>query len=335
MAGPDPSDHFDGRRFFNPGVDTDRSLGQVLRWLLGRRRSAWPACRDDPVDPARLAELGADGGIALTYIGQATFLIQMDGLNILTDPMFSDRASPVGWAGPRRVRPPAVPLDRLPPIHLVLLSHNHYDHLDLPSLKVIARRWAPPIVTGLGNAAYLRAHGVGGAVDCDWWQTFSLAGGVRVTFVPAQHWSKRVTLARRSTLWGGHLVEGLAGRVYFAGDTGYPAQFGEIRRRLGSPDLALLPIGAYEPRWFMGPQHMNPEDAVRAHGDLGARLSVAMHFATFPLTDEGIDAPAADLALAMARFGLPDGCFHLPAFGRPLIWRSERPDHLEPFRPAP
>lgn len=325
----EPSDHFDGRRFFNPGVDTDRSLGQVARWLAGRRRPAWPTQSDLCQEPVRLAGLERREGIVLTYIGQATFLIQMDGVNILTDPIFSDRASPVSWAGPRRVRPPAVPLEALPPIHLVLLSHNHYDHMDLPSLKAIEARWAPPIVTGLGNAAYLAARGLSAAIDRDWWQDWTGPGGLKITFVPAQHWSKRLSVARRAALWGGHVVEGPSGRVYFAGDTGYPAQFADIGRRLGPPDLALLPIGAYEPRWFMGPQHMNPEEAVRAHRDLGARFSIAMHFATFPLADEAIGAPAEDLAAAKHLHGIAPARFPLPDFGRPLIWRTGLPDRLD------
>lgn len=311
------SDHFDGKRFFNPNIDTDRSLGDLWRWRRSRRPTAWPVVVTSVEHPPA-APVVHDGGIVSTYIGQATFLIQCAGFNILTDPVFSVRASPLGWLGPKRVRDPAISMDRLPPIHLVLLSHNHYDHMDLPTLRDLHTRWAPKIVTGLGNDAYLAVRGVGGAVALDWWQDCEPLPGMRVTFVPAQHWSSRGLFDKRATLWGGHVLQSGEGRLYFAGDTGYPAHFSEIRQRLGEPDVALLPIGAYEPRWFMGPQHMNPDDAVRAHLDLGAHLSIAMHFATFPLTDEGIDEPVRDLDQARLHHGVAPERFIVPEFGRPV-----------------
>lgn len=313
------SDHFDGKRFFNPAVDTDRSLGELLRWRMSRQPGHWP----DHVTSggARPVAVAGAGEIVATYIGQATFLVQAGGLNVLTDPIFSLRASPVAWLGPKRVRPPAIDFDALPPIHLVLVSHNHYDHMDLPSLRRLHRHWAPTIVTGLGNGRYLTAKGIGGVVELDWWQSHAVRPGVSVTYVPAQHWSKRGFFDRRTMLWGGHIINFPVGRVYFAGDTGYPAQFAEISRRLGPPDIALLPIGAYEPRWFMGPQHMNPDDAVRAHNDLRAGLSIAMHFGTFPLADEAMDAPILALGEARARHGVPAEDFVVPVFGQPLSWR--------------
>lgn len=313
------SDHFDGKRFFNPNIDTDRGLGDLWRWRRSRQPRPWPvaaaAAGHPPVAPAI-----QDGTIVSTYIGQATFLIQCAGVNILTDPIFSLRASPLSWLGPKRVRDPAISLEKLPPIHLVLLSHNHYDHMDLPTLRSLHARWAPKIVTGLGNGAYLETKGISGAIELDWWQNCEPLAGIRVNFVPAQHWSSRGLFDKRATLWGGHVLESKAGRVYFAGDTGYPAQFSEIRQRLGEPHIALLPIGAYEPRWFMGPQHMNPDDAVRAHLDLGAHLSVAMHFATFPLTDEGMDEPVHNLGKAISDHGVAPERFIVPEFGKPVIW---------------
>ncbi|MDR3438250.1 MBL fold metallo-hydrolase [Telmatospirillum sp.] len=311
------SDHFDGKRFFNPHVSTDRSVADLLRWRRSRRPVPWPRYWQDEAPFTPVPVSGND--IAATYIGQATFLLQFSGLNVLTDPMFSLRASPVAWLGPKRVRDPAIALVDLPPIHLVLLSHNHYDHMDLPSLRSLCDRWRPLVVTGLGNGAYLAGKGLAGAIELDWWQSCNPRPDVRVTFVPAQHWSKRGLFDRRTMLWGGHMLETPAGRVYFAGDTGYPAHFHDIRRRLGEPDLALLPIGAYEPRWFMGPQHMNPDEAVQAHRDLGAHLSLAMHFATFPLADEAIDAPVLALAKARDRHGVPADRFQVPAFGTPVV----------------
>ncbi len=315
-----PSDHCDGRRFFNPDGQADHGLGDLLRWQLSRRPQPWSRVAAVAA-PAPAPAAGVDDGMTVTYLGQASFLIQCPGLNLLTDPIFSRRASPLSWLGPERVRPPALTLDQLPPIQAVLLSHNHYDHMDLLSLRQLRRRWAPVIVTGLGNGAALAARGIPDAIELDWWQSWALGGGATVHFVPARHWSKRGLFDRRATLWGGHVLETAAGRLFFAGDTGYGGHFAAIRQRLGPPDLALLPIGAYAPRWFMAAQHMDPEDAVRAHLDLGAGLSVAMHFATFPLTDEGIDEPARRLEEERRRFGVAAEGFRVPAFGQPVSWR--------------
>ena len=315
------SDHCDGVRFFNPRVDTDKSAADLHRWRATRAPARWPAWVENEAFPPPAAT--GPGEIVATHVGQATFLLQFDGWNVLTDPIFSARASPVRWAGPRRVRAPGLAFADLPRIDLVLLSHNHYDHMDLPSLRRIRRRWRAPIVTGLGNGRYLRRHWVGGAIELDWWGAIEPGPGVRVTYVPAQHWSKRGFFDRRRMLWGGHVIEASGMRVYFAGDTGYPGHFGEIRERLGPIDLALLPIGAYEPRWFMGAQHMNPDDAVRAHLDLAARHSLAMHFATFHLTDEAIDAPLQALDTARGAHGVAAQDFRVPRFGERL--RFTRP----------
>ena len=315
------SDHCDGVRFFNPRVDTDKSAADLHRWRATRAPARWPAWVENEAFPPPAAT--GPGEIVATHVGQATFLLQFDGWNVLTDPIFSARASPVRWAGPRRVRAPGLAFADLPRIDLVLLSHNHYDHMDLPSLRRIRRRWRAPIVTGLGNGRYLRRHWVGGAIELDWWGAIEPGPGVRVTYVPAQHWSKRGFFDRRRMLWGGFVAETPAGRLYFAGDTGYPAQFGEIARRLGAPDIALLPIGSYEPRWFMAGQHMNPDEAVRAHLDLGAGLSIAMHFATFHLTDEAIDAPVAALQTALAEHRVAPARFRVPEFGETLLWTRQ------------
>jgi L-ascorbate metabolism protein UlaG (beta-lactamase superfamily) len=316
------SDHCDGRRFFNPHVDTDKSPADLHRWRATRQPAPWPSRVENETLPPP-PDAAAPGEIVATHIGQATFLLQLDGANVLTDPIFSRRASPVRWAGPTRVRDPGVAFADLPRIDLVLLSHNHYDHMDLPSLRRIRRRWRAPIVTGLGNGRYLRWHGIGGAIELDWWGAAEPRPGMRVTYVPAQHWSKRGLFDGRRMLWGGHVIEAQGARVYFAGDTGYPGHFREIRERLGRPDIALLPIGAYEPRWFMGPQHMNPDDAVRAHLDLDARRSLAMHFATFHLTDEAIDAPVQALDVALRAHGVSPQAFRVPRFGEPLRFAIE------------
>jgi L-ascorbate metabolism protein UlaG (beta-lactamase superfamily) len=311
------SDHCDGARFFNPGVAMDKTLSDVLRWRFTRKAVPWPR-RVADAEPPPLAEL-RPGEVAASYIGHATLLLRFPAFSVLTDPMFSERASPVGWIGPKRVRAPAIALDDLPRIDAVLLSHNHYDHMDLPSLRRIAKRWNPPIVTGIGNGAYLAAKGLAHVIELDWWERCEPLPGLSIAYVPAQHWSRRRPWDTNRMLWGGHVVEAGGARLYFAGDTGYPGHFPEITRRLGAPDVALLPIGAYEPRWFMAPQHMNPEEAVRAHLDLGARLSIAIHFATFNLTDEGSDAPAAALAVALREHGIAEHAFRLPGFGETII----------------
>jgi L-ascorbate metabolism protein UlaG (beta-lactamase superfamily) len=315
------SDHFDGKRFFTPGVAMDKRLGDFLRWRFTRERSPWPQWikDDDPPLPPPLGDVG------VTYIGHATLLLRFAGVAVLTDPMFSDRASPSRWLGPKRVRAPAIALDDLPKIDAVVLSHNHYDHMDLPSLRRLRERWNPPIVTGLGNGAYLATKGLRNVIELDWWERAEPAPGLGITYVPAQHWSRRRFWDTNRMLWGGHVVECGRARVYFAGDTGYPAQFAEIARRVGPPDIALLPIGAYEPRWFMAPQHMNPAEAVRAHLDLNARLSIAMHFGTFALTDEAIDAPMIALAAALKENGVVASSFRVPAFGETITATGQSP----------
>jgi L-ascorbate metabolism protein UlaG (beta-lactamase superfamily) len=317
------SDHFDGKKFFNPAIDTDKTLKDIVRMLRGGPAPApsWPRQVDNRSFPPPPASVSA-GEIAVTYIGQATVLLQLPSVNVLTDPNFSERASPFHWLGPRRVRNPGVAFDDLPPIHFVLLSHNHYDHMDLPTLRRLRERWNPLIVTGLGNGAYLARKGIRGSIELDWWQACEPGAGLRITYVPAQHWSSRSLFDRRRMLWGGHVVESASGRAYFAGDTGYPGHFGEIRKRFGPPDIALFPIGAYEPRWFMAAQHMNPDEAVRAHQELEARLSIAIHFGTFRMSEEAIDAPVAELQAALEARGVSPEAFRLPEFGETFYWRG-------------
>ena len=312
-----PSDHFDGKRFSNPGGARLRGFGDFLRWRLAREKPAWPEwiVDDDPPAPDVLAP----GEVAATYIGHATVLLRFAGFAVLTDPMFSLRASPFAAYGPKRVRAPAIALADLPKLDAVCLSHNHYDHMDLPSLRALQLRGNPPIVTGIGNGAYLAARGVTNVIELDWWESVEPAPGLNITYVPAQHWSRRRFWDTNRMLWGGHVIAAQGARAYFAGDTGYPAQFGEIARRCGAPDIALLPIGAYEPRWFMAPQHLNPEEAVRAHLDLGARLSIAIHFGVFCLTDEPFGAPEAALKAARPQLGVPESAFRIPAFGETIL----------------
>lgn len=318
-----PSDHCDGERFFNPGIETDRGFADLWRWRRTSRPTPWPESRaNSPYPPPPAPATLAPGTLALTFIGQATFLITTAAGTILTDPVFSDRVSPFTRAGPKRVRPPGIALKALPPIDLVLLSHNHYDHMDLASLRALCGTGlsGPPVLTGLGNAAYLARRGIAEVRELDWWERTQSRPGFDVTFVPAQHWSSRSLFDRRRTLWGGFVVEVGARRLYFAGDSGYCGWFTAIGQRCGAPDLALLPIGAYEPRWFMRTQHMNPAEAVQAHRDLQAGQSVGMHFGTVQLTDEGIDAPLEALATARQEAGVPSGAFTTLDFGETRLF---------------
>jgi L-ascorbate metabolism protein UlaG (beta-lactamase superfamily) len=312
------SDHFDGALFFNPEPTIRRAEGKkfglasIIRARITRDPETWSAWPkhvenlaypkpDQPVPP---------GQLDLSFIGHSSFLLRFAGLNVLTDPVFSKRCSPVSFAGPARVRAPGLHIAELPPIDLILLSHNHYDHCDVASLRKLHRRFPKmQIVTTLGNARFLNAKGIGGATERDWWESVEIAG-CKITLTPARHFAARSLSDRNKTLWAGMMIEPPTGpKTYFAGDTGYTRFFSEIAARLGAPDVALLPIGAYEPRWFMGPVHMNPEDAVKAFADLGAKRAVGMHFGTFQLTAEAIDAPERDLATAKKNAGMEAGAF--------------------------
>ncbi|HUB16263.1 MAG TPA: MBL fold metallo-hydrolase [Acetobacteraceae bacterium] len=306
------SDHFNGERFFNPHAPYGKSREDLRRWRRTRRRQPWPGHVEDPSFPP--PSPAAADRIAATFIGHSTFLVQIGGVAVLFDPIWSQRCSPVAFAGPRRARRPGQSLEVLPAVDLLLVSHNHYDHMDLPTLRRVQRHWAPPAVTGLANARHLAKAGIAGAAELDWWQSMERAGA-RITYVPAQHFSARTLRDRNRSLWGGFVVEAGGAVVYFAGDSGYCPHFVEIGERFRRIDLALLPIGAYEPRWFMRQQHMNPEEAVRAHRDLRPRRSLGMHFGTFQLTDEGIDAPVRALRQAQAAAGVAVADFDVLGFG--------------------
>jgi L-ascorbate metabolism protein UlaG (beta-lactamase superfamily) len=282
------TDHFDGARFHN---HDDTRQGGFLKWQLTKKPGFWPEWIDAPPGPPPPARVG-DGALRVTFVNHATLLIQIDNVNILTDPIWSERTSPVSFAGPRRHRPPGIRFEDLPPIDAVLVSHNHYDHLDLPTLRRLS---APRVFTPLGNGALIGPR----ATELDWWQSSKLSDGVDVHVVPARHFCARGISDRNRNLWGGFVVTAPSGNVYFAGDTGWGAHFAEIGKRFAPIRLALLPIGAYLPRWFMQPVHIDPRQAVDAHLALGAATSVAMHYGTFALGDDGLDDPVRELRAAL------------------------------------
>jgi len=281
--------HFDGKRFFNSGASSARGFLDVLRWKLTSRPE--PSARFvSDVQPSRPPSCVEGNQLRITLINHSTVLLQQNGSNILTDPIWSQRASPLATVGPRRHREPGVRWENLPRIDIVLLSHNHYDHLDLATLRRLADRGQSQFVVPAGVARLLRSRNIGPVHELDWGESLPLAHAI-IHGVPAVHFSARGIFDRNLTLWCGFVIEAADSRVYFAGDTGFGEHFAAIRERFGPPRLALLPIGAYEPRWFMSPVHMAPDEAFRAHRILGARTSVAIHHGTFQLSDEGIDTP--------------------------------------------
>ncbi len=312
----DPSNApFDGEKFDNIEPFPDKSFFQLLKWRVrGSSNSVpWP----EKVEAQTYKpEYDRSGDVKVTVVNHASVLIQMDSINILTDPIFSDRASPVSFAGPKRVRPPAIAFKDLPPVDVVVISHNHYDHLDLDSLKQLEKKYKPLFLVGLKNKDLLESEDIDPKriVEMDWWQTHTYKN-LKIHFVPAQHWSARGLFDKRETLWGGFYIEG-SHRVYFAGDTGWGKFFRLIQANLGSPDISLLPIGAYEPRWFMKPAHMNPQEAVQAAVVLGSKFNIGIHFGTFKLTDEGIDRPKRDLEKALKDEGFDKEAFIYPEFGK-------------------
>jgi L-ascorbate metabolism protein UlaG (beta-lactamase superfamily) len=303
------SDHFDGLHFFDPDGARPKSLREVLRWQFGggRKRFTWPdwvpsSYADTP--PPRV-----DGGkVRFSFVGHASWLIQTAGLNILVDPVWSMRASPFSFAGPKRHNDPGVAFEKLPKIDVVLVSHGHYDHLDVATLSKLAAAFASRVVTPLGND--ITMHAADAAIKAealDWHQRVEFGNGLAVTLVPTRHWSARGLFDRNKALWASFVLETPAGKLYIVCDSGYGdgRHFRRVAEAHGPLRLAILPIGAYEPRWFMRDQHMNPEDAVKALADCGAAQALAHHHGTFQLTDEPLDAPAIALGEALDAAKVP------------------------------
>ncbi len=316
------SDHFDSTHFFNAedaaGVGGDAPV-EKPNWPWSIKLVAWPEWIEDQKWPPPPKDV-ARGELRVTHINHATMLIQVDGLNILTDPIWSQRASFVSWAGPKRVRAPGVDIKNLPRIDVILISHNHYDHLDIATLKQLAQTQRPKILVGLGVKALLRAEGIEQVEELDWWQRAdALAQGVNIVFVPARHASGRGLFDRNKTLWGGFVIETSVGNIYFVGDTAYGSFLADIKKRYSEFRLALLPIGHYEPRWMMAAVHLSPDDAVKVHRELNVQQSVGMHFGTFhgigAHNNESVAQHATDLQTALKKYAVPESEFWVLGFG--------------------
>jgi L-ascorbate metabolism protein UlaG (beta-lactamase superfamily) len=306
------SDHFDGVRFFNPSGVRPKGPGAFLKWQLGNRGESWPRSFPSPF-PADRPPARFDGeGLRIAYVGHATFLIQARGRNLLIDPVWSERVSPVSFAGPKRVNPPGIAFDHLPAIDAVLLTHNHYDHMCVDTIGRLWQRFSPRIVTPLGNDAILKKSVPGlVATAVDWGDAVDLGADLEVHVEPTLHWSARGAGDRMHALWASFVVRAGAQKVYCVGDSGFGdgATFAGVGKRHPGLALALLPIGAYEPRWFMRNIHMNPQDAVEALRLSGAGRAFGHHWGTFHLTNEAIEQPPRDLAVALASRGIPDDRF--------------------------
>lgn len=298
--GPE-SDHFNGTTFENIGGVDSKNLWEVLKWSLNREQGEWVERTAEEVPPGAKPADRVSDGFVLTYVNHSTFLIQTDGLNILTDPVWSERVSPFSFAGPRRMRPPGIRFEDLPAIDLVLVSHNHYDHLDIATLKDLNDAHAAKFIVPLGVDLYLKQQGISNTTAIDWWEDEAISEAVTVSGVPAQHFSARGMFDRDKTLWMGFVLQTSFGNIFFAGDTGYGPFFPEIGERYAPIKMGLIPIGAYKPRWFMSPVHVDPEEAIQVHKDVQAEISFGMHYGTFPLADDGMNDPQRDFSEAIQK----------------------------------
>ncbi|WP_428235849.1 MBL fold metallo-hydrolase [Gracilimonas sp.] len=296
--GPE-SDHFNGTTFENPGNVPTKDFFDVMKWYFQRDQGEWNEVPEEEITFAERPDDNVISGLKITYVNHSTFLIQTAGVNILTDPVWSKRVSPMSFTGPKRFRPAGVRFEDLPPIDLIIISHNHYDHLDISTLKKLNEKFEPRVIVPLGVDVYLNQEGIQNTIPLDWEENQPIDSDITVHSVQAQHFSARGLFDRDKTLWSGYVIDTPSGSVYFAGDTGYGDFFTNIGENHPDIKVGLIPIGAYKPRWFMKPMHVNPEEAIQIHKDVGAEISFGMHFGTFPLADDGMKDPENDFAKAM------------------------------------
>lgn len=318
------SDHYDGYCFQNQNrlVHGKKSLFQVLKWKLSKNEEKdFVEPTANPVEP-RLPQVIHPDEVFVTFINHATVLIQFQDLTILTDPVFSDYIGPFSLLSCNRFQDPGMSLERIPKIDLVLISHNHYDHLDLPSIRQIQKRDHPLFVVPLKNGTLLKEAGVEKCIELDWWESYLFNPKHKISLTPAQHWSARGLFDANRALWGGFVLENDFIKLFFAGDTGYASHFREIFQRFGAMDVALLPIGCYQPRWFMQEAHMDPAEAVTAHLDLQSSMSIGIHFGTFKLADEGVMKPATQLIQVLNQNKIPLSRFIAPQNGQTIFYKK-------------
>lgn len=307
------TDHFDGKRFTNPNGLAAQNLWGVLKYGIYRKPERWTKDYETDIRIEAIPEPKQDE-VQISFVNHSTFLIQAGGLNILTDPVWSKRCSPFQWVGPERMRPPGFSIDLLPKIDIVLLSHNHYDHLDVNTIKTINQKHKPKFIAPLGVGKFLSKLGVTESTELDWGQTEKFKS-CNIKGIPANHFSSRGLFDRDKTLWCGYLLKFGDYKIYFLGDSGYGPNFKKLGEEEGNIDLAMIPIGAYLPKWFMSPIHISPEEAVQVHQDVKAKQSIAMHFGTFPLADDGMETPIKELRTALAKSKLSEDEFMVPDEG--------------------
>lgn len=315
------SDHFDGVKFYNPWQRRTHLFWSFLRWRLQARPKPWP--NKIFVLPDTPPKNVAGDSLRVSFVGHSTVLIQTQNMNILTDPIWSERASPFQWLGPKRRAAPGISWQQLPKIDLILISHSHYDHLDIPTLKKLWDRDKPTILTPLGNDAIIHSkHPEIKVQALDWHQSKTIGEDerVKVYLEPAQHWSSRNLWDHDKALWGAFVIDSPSGKIYFAGDTGYGdgEPFRQALQKFGEFRFAMLPVGAYEPRWFMKYAHMSPEDAILAYHDLGEPYTMGVHVGTFQLSDEGYEDPSQDLAIAKQKYNVGNQLFRILKVGE--VW---------------
>ena len=301
---------------FKHSMPESKGLWEVLKIRFGDGWSDWPDWVESSFGPKPKNRVTGDK-VVITHVNHSTFLIQTAGYNILTDPIYSERCSPVSFAGPKRVIAPGIKFDDLPKIDLIIISHDHYDHLDLPTIEKLIERDSPRIFTGLGVGRHLPSDAK--FLELDWWEKAELSSEFRLHFVPVQHFSGRGLFDRFETLWGAYVLEASGKKIYFGGDSGYGPHYKETSRRLGGMDISLIPVGAYRPRYFMKYAHMDPAEAVQAHLDLQSNLSIGMHFGTFQLTAEPYEEPVELLGKELKEANVSPQNFVTLKFGQPLI----------------
>ncbi len=308
------SSHFDGKKFHNPSGLAAKGLKDVFRYLPeSLKRDPWTFKHFATASPDELDQVSPDK-IRYCFINHSSFLIQIEGVNILTDPIWSDRCSPFQWSGPKRMSNPGINKEDLPRIDVVLISHNHYDHLDKASIRFLAEKHNPLFITTLGVSHLLKKYGAENCVEIDWWQKHTF-GPIRFTATPSNHFSSRGILDRDKTLWCGFTINSSTKNLYFLGDSGYSEIFQEIGNRLGPFDLSFIPIGAYLPRWFMSPIHISPEESAQVHLDVKSKKSVAMHFGCFPLANDNEARATDELRKALVAKNIKVEDFVIPTQG--------------------